>query len=146
MKKTMGFTLIELMIAVAVAGILAAIAYPSYLNQVQKSRRADAMGELQQAAADMERHFTVNGNYDNATAGTTIPNRLPRTGTQYYNVSLTLLPAAGTPKTGFTIEATPIGSQVKDGKFLIRHTGAKQWDADNDGSYNSPKDDDWAKH
>ncbi|MFI3186333.1 MAG: prepilin-type N-terminal cleavage/methylation domain-containing protein, partial [Methylococcaceae bacterium] len=53
-----GFTLIELMVTVAIVGILAAIAYPSYQDSVRKSRRADASGALLGLANAMERHFT----------------------------------------------------------------------------------------
>ncbi|MCP4091353.1 MAG: prepilin-type N-terminal cleavage/methylation domain-containing protein, partial [Gammaproteobacteria bacterium] len=56
--KSRGFTLIELMIVVAIVGILAAIAYPSYQEQVRKSRRADANGALLGLANAMQRHAT----------------------------------------------------------------------------------------
>lgn len=145
--KNAGFTLIELMIAVAVIGILAAIAYPSYQEYVKRGRRADAMGELQQAATAMERYFTVNGSYTGATAGGTIPNRLPRTGTKHYDVSLTLTPA-GTPKTGFVILATPASGspQTSDGKFDIDHTGRKRWDENHDGNFGGGTEDNWEKN
>ena len=58
MLNTKGFTLIELMIAVAIVGILAGIAYPSYQDSVRKSRRADAQGALLGFANAMERYFT----------------------------------------------------------------------------------------
>ena len=54
-SQTRGFTLIELMIAVAILGIIAAIAYPSYLDQVRKSKRSDAQSALLQAANRQER-------------------------------------------------------------------------------------------
>lgn len=62
-RKTYGFTLIELMITVAIVGILAAIAYPSYLDQVRKSRRADAQSALLQAANRQERLYTTQYSY-----------------------------------------------------------------------------------
>lgn len=58
-KKTFGFTLIELMVAVGIVGLLAAIAYPSYLNQVRKSRRADGKSLLLRAANRQERFYST---------------------------------------------------------------------------------------
>ncbi len=62
-KNHQGFTLIELMITVAILGILAAIAYPSYTAQVQKSRRADAQVALQEIAQRQEAYFLRNRSY-----------------------------------------------------------------------------------
>ncbi|OQX10272.1 MAG: hypothetical protein BWK73_20705 [Thiothrix lacustris] len=62
-KHHQGFTLIELMITVAIVGILAAIAYPSYTAQVQKSRRADAQIALQEIAQRQEAYFLRNRSY-----------------------------------------------------------------------------------
>lgn len=59
-----GFSLIELVVAVAVVAILARIAYPAYLDSVRKSRRADAKSVLLQASQWMERFYTENNRYD----------------------------------------------------------------------------------
>ena len=63
MEKQRGFSLIELMIAVAVVGLIASIAYPSYLDYVRKANRAEAQGSILELAQWMEREFTVNGTY-----------------------------------------------------------------------------------
>ncbi len=63
MKKIRGFSLIELMVVVAVVAIITSIAYPAYQDQMQKTRRADAKAALMDAAAKMERYYTQFGRY-----------------------------------------------------------------------------------
>ncbi len=62
-RRATGFTLIELMITVAVVGILAAIAYPAYTNQIAKGRRAECRAGLMQALQQQERYFTQFNTY-----------------------------------------------------------------------------------
>jgi type IV pilus assembly protein PilE len=123
-----GFTLIELMIVVAIVAILAAIAYPSYQDSVRKSRRADAQAVLLEAAQWLERHYTANHTYvvDFATAFPTALKKSPKDGGPaggYY--AITLATAANT----FTLTAAPqpTGGQDKDkcGGLTLTHTGAK---------------------
>jgi len=75
-RKMLGFTLIELMITVAVIAVLASIAYPSYTAQVRKSKRAAAKAELVEYAQRAERQHTLNNSYTNfkfvENSGTTI--------------------------------------------------------------------------
>lgn len=66
-RRGNGFTLIEIMIVVAVVGVLAAIAYPSYQEQVRRSRRADAQAVLTEATQWMERFHTQSNRYADAT-------------------------------------------------------------------------------
>lgn len=68
-RNPQGFTLIELMIAVAIVGILAAIAYPSYQNSVTKSRRAEGKSLVLDAAAREERYFAQYNSYTNTILG-----------------------------------------------------------------------------
>ncbi len=63
LKKTLGFTLIELMIVVAIVAILAAIAYPSYRDSIRKSRRVDAKSALTDIAQKQEAFYARNGSY-----------------------------------------------------------------------------------
>lgn len=65
-----GFTLVELMIVVAVIAIIAAVAYPSYIHSVAKTKRAAAQGCLSQYATYMERFYTQNLRYDKIADGT----------------------------------------------------------------------------
>ncbi|HSH29212.1 MAG TPA: type IV pilin protein [Thiohalobacter sp.] len=73
-QRQHGFTLIELMIVVAIVGILAAIAYPSYREQVRDSYRADCAGALTSLANAMERFRTVNNTYTGATVANLMPS------------------------------------------------------------------------
>jgi len=125
-----GFTLIELMIAVAVVGILAAIAYPSYQDSVRKSRRADAKSALLDAAQREERVFTENNQYT-ATLGTGGLNLSATTTDGYYTLAITnaAANAAGRIST-YTITATPVAgtTQAKDttcSAFSVNQIGVK---------------------
>ncbi len=135
-----GFTLIEMMIVVAIIGILAAIAYPSYQEHVKTSRRAEAQSALMGLAAAMERHFTANNSYKGAGAAgadTGAPSiyydQVPNGGgTAYYN--LTVVSASDT---AFVVKATPANAQDGDGYLDISSQGVRQWDKDNDGAIGS---------
>lgn len=116
-----GFTLIELMIVVAVIGILAAVAYPSYQDSVRKSRRAQAKADLVEYAALAERFHTINNTY----VGFAPPKLVsPREGgTAHYNLAMTPVATQST----FTLVATPQGGQAKDacGTLGINQAGVK---------------------
>ena len=72
-KRITGFTLVELMIVVAIVGILAAIAYPSYIESVRKGKRTEGRAALTSLLQQQERFFTQNNRYvdfDTAAAAT----------------------------------------------------------------------------
>ena len=129
MLSTKGFTLVELMIAVAILGILAGIAYPSYQDSVRKSRRADAQGALLGFANAMERYFTVNNSYLGAPVDG---------GTPYYNL---IISAAAS--NAYTLQATPINSQAGDGFMQISGTGVRGWDRNDDGDTLDANENSW---
>jgi type IV pilus assembly protein PilE len=113
-----GFSLIELMVVVAIVGILASIAYPAYQDSIQKSRRSDAKIALVQAAASEERWFSSNNAY--TSNATNIGGALSPEG--YYNVAVVAATLT------YSITATAGTEQAADtncNTFTITQTGAK---------------------
>ena len=121
-----GFTLIELMIVVAVVALLAAVALPSYRAQVRKSKRTDAKMSLLDLASREERYSTTNNSYTHAYANlgfaSDFPVAVPSATTFNYALAVT---AAGTST--FTITATPNGDQVNDtcGTYQLTEQGVQ---------------------
>ena len=112
--KQYGFSLMELMIAVAIVAILASIAYPSYQTQVSKARRNEATNALLAGAQGLERYYSANGRYTTANGNTlpaVFPTQVPENGTAYYTIA-----ASGTPTANsFTLQATRTGTMAGDG-------------------------------
>ncbi len=131
MKRDSGFSLIELMIAVAILGILVAIAYPSYLDNVRQTRRSDGFAALMAAAALQERFYTINNNYSANLAD--IGGASSAEG--FYNIAVDVTSGGtGCAAVGdcFTLTATGTGSQTNDAEggtscatLTLVHTGAK---------------------
>jgi type IV pilus assembly protein PilE len=142
MKQTQqGFTLIELMVTVAIVGILASIAYPSYQDSVMKSRRADVKGVMLGLANAMERRFTENNSYcdlggagganscfagpaDTGVNDTGTPSNytIPTETASFYTVTISAATASS-----YTLSAARTGAQSTDkcGTLTLTHTGVK---------------------
>ena len=118
MKQVRGFTLVELLVVVAVIGILAAIAVPQYSDYVMRSKIAEATATLSEHRVRMEQYFQDNRTYLNAcTAGTVAPTPTGR----YFTYACSNLSA-----TTYTVTATGVASQGMNGfVYTINQANAR---------------------
>jgi type IV pilus assembly protein PilE len=128
MTKTSGFSLIELMIVVAIIGLLVGIAMPAYQAHTLRAHRADAQAELLDMAARQERFIAQNNTYTtdvSAAAGLSMGSTTSREG--YYTLSSAAC-GGGTIATCYLLTATAVGGQTNDTDCLTitySSTGAK---------------------
>ncbi|MQX54831.1 type IV pilin protein [Alcanivorax sediminis] len=128
-----GFTLIELMIVIAVISILAAIAFPSYQSHVQKTRQTEMKGLLSGFATALENYRAQNFSYEDAGTALTPPTNL------YYTVTLNV----DADFRGYTLLATPKAGQTGTGAMAINETGQNCLLKTNDTSCTPGTDPSW---
>ena len=120
-----GFTLIELMVAIAIIGILAAIAFPSYQDSIRKSKRAEGKAALLDLQNRLERYFIDKNTYASAcigsgcAAGTKILENA-NTEHSYYTLSI---PAQA--QNSYTVKAAPTFTDTQCGDLTLTNTGVK---------------------
>lgn len=121
-KNNRGFTLIELMIVIAIIGVLAAVGYPAYTSSVQKGNRADGIGGLLSLAGRMEEFYMNNDTY----AGATVASPVSSEG--LYTMSIT-----SASDFAYTLTATtiPPGADTECGNLILNSLGQK---LDSEGS------------
>jgi len=123
-KPVKGFTLIEMMVTVAIVAIIAVIALPSFRGQILKSRRTDAKVTLSETAQRLERCYTEYNTYlYNATSAPGCPRTADLAGkSKYFGFTLAVAASGLT----YTLTATATGGQLDDKKcktFTLKQTG-----------------------
>ena len=114
-----GYTLIEIMVVVAIVGIVSAIAYPQYQGYLSDTWRAQAVADLKACSMALERYYSNGFTYAGADTNTICNSNSPTTGEVRYTISYESLTA-----TTFTVRASPVGEDCGVGNcFEIDQSG-----------------------
>ncbi len=122
-KRSSGFSLIELVITLAILTVLTSISYPSYNQHFENVRKTSAQGDLIELSAFMTRYYSENYSYQTASDGNpTLPmTESPSQGTKYYNLTVVAQDQS------YVLTATPKNGQGSDrcGTLTVNHSGVK---------------------
>ena len=122
MKRSNGFTLLELMIVVAIVGILAAVGYPAYTSAVKKGNRADGIDSLLSLAGRMEEYYMVNDTYTGATVGSPV---LGTVGSNQTSDGLYTVSISSATNFGYSVTATPVSTDAECATISLNNLGQK---------------------
>lgn len=162
-KNITGFTLIEVMIVLAIIGLIMAIAAPAYKESIRKGNRSDGVAFITQLANEMEKYYALKNKYPLAadtfsfadgSGRATTADPLLGAGNDFYSEHGYYVAAmvneagicAAANSQCYVIEATPRGGQVSDGKMRLFSDGQKWHDFNNDGDFDDTDEKkDWYK-
>jgi type IV pilus assembly protein PilE len=145
-----GFTLVELMVAVAIMAIIAAVALPFYNQYSQRTYRTEAQADLLACAQAIERMAAVSFSYENAAdtdadgvgdanAGPVATTLCDPLSVEQGRYNITVNSTVAT----FDLTATPIGMMAGDGILTFDSTGARGWDQNGDGDTLDADEQNW---
>lgn len=150
-SRNTGITLIELLIVVAIVGIIASIAVPAYSKNMEKTRRKDAMASLLALSQAMERHYTEKSTYVSAANGTpSTANGVPPVSSvfaseapldnqeKFYDLRITAVSSGA-----YTLRAIPKNGQAGDGIIELNSLGVRKWDKNKDGDTSDAGENSW---
>ena len=152
MRRASGFTLVELMVAVVIFAIIAAVAVPIYTQYTQRGFRTELQADLMACSQALERFNAINFTYVGAVD--TDADGLPNAGAANGVIATTLCApgsvqqnryavTVATTATTFLLTAVPAGPMLNTGNLTLDQAGNRTWDEGNDGI--GPTDNDWAE-
>ena len=129
-RRGAGFTLLELMVVVAILAVLVAVALPSYRDYQRQAHRTTALAALGRCAQGLERFHVERLTYQDADLAQLCASQSPSQEEVRYRL---VLSDAGA--TGYTLTANPVGAQAGDGALRLLASGVRYWDQDGDGVF-----------